>query len=148
MKAAILSARYGIGTDVEHELRVLKYAAVRHMQEATMRKWQAATVGCYHARRCIKIAMSVWVGDTPVLSTRYKDLAQKMTRNKDVAVKAVFFSSWKQPVNVRILAERRCFARAQRSTRQVGVARFPLKVSRIHVCLASVDFSSSIVALI
>jgi len=116
MKTPVLSTWYraGKGLDVEHDLRVLQYTAVRHTQEAVLRRWQAATVGYYHARRCLKIAMSVWVSDTAALSQRYKCLLTKTSHAETAGLRDVFFSAWKQPVNIRILAERRRFARALR----------------------------------
>jgi len=129
MKTPVLSTWYraGKGLDVEHDLRVLQYTAVRHTQEAVLKKWQAATVGHYHARRCIKIAMSVWVSDTAALSHQYKCLVAKTVAAKAAALRDIFFSAWKQPVNVRILGERRRFSRALRFIRQVGLAlRAPL----------------------
>lgn len=136
IKTPTLLAWYGAGsrsagTNAEHELKVLKYAADRHMQEAILRRWQAATVGCYHARRCIQVAISVWVRDTPALSLRYKSLLKNTTDAKSKAIKTIFFAALQQPVNVRILAERRRFVRAQRFCRQVGKSHS--KVGAIHL---------------
>ena len=104
---------------MEKEWVLLEFKASMLCVEATFFRWRAATFGYYHSKRCLSIAISEWKRQTAVFWPNFLMLFWKMsspTHPAQRALCAIFFSMWKQAINLRILAERNLFRRARRFT--------------------------------
>lgn len=93
---------------------MLEYTSGFHLMEAALCRWQAATVGYYHNKRCFSVALSVWIRQTVALSHEYQLLRNTTVATLLSEVRAMFFTLWKQTINLRILGEHRHYRRAKR----------------------------------